>query len=97
MHGYPVMPQEGNAGSFFRVTALATSTALPSVPANVKYAVVQCEGNDVRWRADGTAPTATDGMWLPAGTERVFDSGATAALRFIQTAAGATLNIHYFV
>ena len=97
MQGYPVMPQEGTIGAYVRITALSTAVPLPSTPANVKYAVVQCEGNDVRWRADGTNPTATDGMWMPAGTERIFDSGAIAALRFIQAGPASVLNVNYFV
>jgi hypothetical protein len=97
MNGFPVMPQDGTASTFVKMSSLATAVNLTSIPANVKYAVVQCETADVRWRADGTAPTVTDGMLLPAGGERTFDSGSIAAVKFIQVSAAATLQVSYFV
>jgi len=90
------MPQDGTYNSYVKVTALSTAVNLPSIPVNVQYALIQCENGDVRWRADGTAPTTTDGMLMPAGTERTFDSGSISRLQFIQTSAAATLHVSYY-
>jgi len=49
----------------------------------------------VRWRDDGTAPTASVGMPLPAGTILSYD-GDLSRIRFIETAASAALNISYY-
>ena len=83
-----------SALGFQQITSLASSTAL-TVPGGATLAVIQAEGADVRWRDDGTAPTATVGMLLPAGAELRY-TGALAALRLIQASAGATVNVSYY-
>ena len=91
----PVVARGGlTALGFEQITSLSSSAAL-TVPSGATIAVVQAEGADVRWRDDGTAPTASVGMLLPAGAERVFDAGL-AAVRLIQTASGATANVSYY-
>lgn len=77
-----------------QITSLAASAAL-TVPSGATYALLQAEGQAVRWRDDGTAPTATIGMTLQAGGELRYD-GALQNIRFIQTAATATLNVSYY-
>lgn len=83
-----------SALGYQQITSLSTSTAL-TVPGGAGLAVIQAEGADVRWRDDGTAPTATVGMLLPAGAELRY-TGALAALRLIQVSAGATVNVSYY-
>ena len=93
----PVVARGGlTAMGFEQITSLSSSAAL-TVPSGATIAVVQAEGVDVRWRPDGatTAPTASVGMLLPAGAERVFDGGLYA-VRFIQTASGAVVNVSYY-
>jgi hypothetical protein len=79
-----------------QVTLGAASTAL-TVPAGAVKAVVAVETAAVRYRLDGatTAPTASVGMPVPAGST-VGLVGALAAVRFIRVAAGAVLNVCYF-
>jgi hypothetical protein len=75
---------------------VASSTAL-TVPAGATYAVVCVEAQNVRWTWDGTTtPTSTVGNLILAGQCTSF-SGASilAALRFIQTASSATLDVEY--
>lgn len=74
---------------------VVTSTAL-TVPATALQAQVCAAGNSVNYTFDGTTVTASVGMPLTTGQCIQF-SGATllAALRFIQTAATATLNVSY--
>lgn len=79
---------------------LAASTPL-TIPANnanngdPTYAIIQAEAQAVRWRDDGTDPTAAIGMTIPAGGELRYD-GNLAAIRFIQVTAGAILNVSYY-
>jgi hypothetical protein len=57
------------------------------------YMIVQNSGSvPVRWRDDGVAPTASVGMVLAAGTELDY-VGDFSGIKFIQTGAGAQLEI----
>jgi len=78
-----------------QIVGLAAATAL-TVPAGCGYAMVTPEDQSVRWRDDGVDPTATVGYPLAAGSELQYSASSFATLRFIQTAATATLNIIYY-
>lgn len=73
---------------------VVTSTAL-TVPATATQALVCVEGAAVRWADDGTAPTATVGQPLIIGQCKAW-SGSLSAIRFIQQAATATINVSYY-
>ncbi len=75
--------------------AITTSTALTAPPTALQ-AQVCASGNSVKYTYDGTTPTSSVGLPLAAGQCIQF-SGPTllAALRFIQTAATATLDVGY--
>lgn len=88
--------REGQCLGYVKQTALATAVGLSSIPANTVRATVQVEGGDVRWRGDGSNPTATDGMLLPANAERDFAPASLAALKFIQVSSAATLHVTYW-
>lgn len=89
-------PYAATQTGYQQIVGMAASTAL-TVPATSTYCVVQCETQAVRWRDDGTAPTATVGMPLATGVQIVFGGAAEiAAVRFIQQTATATLNISYY-
>ena len=85
-----------------QIVGLAASTAL-TVPARdlngiattPTVAMIIAEGQAVRWRDDGVAPTATVGMPLPVGAVLMYD-GDLKQIRFFQQAATATLNVSYF-
>ena len=66
-------------------------TGLAAMPVQ---AVIICE-QGIRWRDDGTAPTASVGMPLSSGTVFVYDGDLTR-LRIIQQAATATINVAYY-
>jgi len=51
---------------------LIVARALPTIPVAASKAVVQVEGSDVRYRADGTDPDVATGMLIPAGSTWVF-------------------------
>ncbi len=77
-----------------QITALSSAAAL-TVPDEARIALVQAESKSVRWRDDGTNPTASVGMVLDAGAAMLYD-GSLSAIRFIETAASAKLNISYY-
>jgi hypothetical protein len=63
----------------------------------VGYTIIQNSGTvAVRWRDDGTAPTATVGMILNAGGELDY-AGDPANLQFIQSAAGGQLEVSFYL
>lgn len=72
------------------------TTAVQLVPpAGAKVAYVIVQGNAVRYRTDGTAPTSAVGMPLAVGTLVMFDDNIEDK-RFIEQNAGAVLNIEYY-
>lgn len=77
---------------------VATATALPSIPTGTFEALLVCETQTVRWRDDGTNPTASVGMPLIANQAFPYMGNATslAAMRIIQTTATATCNVTYY-
>ena len=77
-----------------QITSLSASTAL-TVPTGATMALIVVETQGVRWRDDGTAPTASVGMPLATGVSLSYD-GDLKAIRFIQQALSATLNVSYY-
>lgn len=83
-----------NCLGYQQITSLSASTAL-TVPAGATRAIIIAESQGVRWRDDGTAPTASVGMVLPVLVTLSYD-GDLNRIRFIQQAASATLNVSYY-
>ncbi len=82
-----------------QITSLSTTTAL-TVPADASgrkasICIISTQTQGVRWRDDGTAPTASVGYPLLVGSEMTYQ-GALERLKFIETSASATLNICYY-
>lgn len=77
-----------------QITALASAAAL-TPPAGATVAYVTVEGQAVRWRDDGTAPTASVGNPVPANAQLVY-SGNLAAIQFIQQTASAIIDVSYY-
>ena len=77
-----------------QITSLSSSTAL-TVPAGATLALIVPEAQNVRWRDDGAAPTATVGMLVPANSSMSYD-GDLKAIRFIAATSGAILNVSYY-
>jgi hypothetical protein len=61
------------------------------IPDGAIRALIQAESQDLRWRDDGTAPTATVGMTLKVNTVLEYD-GDLEKIQFIQAAAGGIVN-----
>lgn len=77
-----------------QITSLAAAAAL-TIPAGARVAIIECETQNVRWRDDGTDPTATVGMILETGDEFLY-SGKLSKLKFIEAAASGKLNVSFY-
>ena len=77
-----------------QITSLSASTAL-TVPVGATMALIVAETQAVRWRDDGTAPTASVGMPLAAGVTLQYD-GDLHKIKFIEQTASAKINISYY-
>lgn len=72
------------------------TTDLNGLSAKPTLALIVAETQNVRWRDDGVAPTASVGMPLAAGVTLQYD-GDLSRIQFIEQTAGARLNISYYV
>lgn len=86
-----------------QITSLSAATGLtvpPRTPNGLNqkptFALIVAEGQSVRWRDDGTAPTASVGMPLVVGVPLQYD-GSLDRIQFIEQVAGAKLNISYYI
>lgn len=75
---------------FYQITSLSSAKSIAG--GNGREALIQCLDQNVRWRDDGTAPTASVGIRLHAG-ESFWYIGDVAKIQFIEETAGAELNI----
>ena len=74
------------------VATLATLT----VPSGATTALIQVEGANVRWRDDGTSPTASVGFLMYAGGAPQVFAGNLSAVSFIATTGSPTINVLYY-
>jgi len=77
-----------------QITNLSSAVGL-TVPVGATRALIAPLTKDIRWRDDKTAPTATIGMPVTAGTYLSYD-GDLQNIKFIETSASAELNITYY-
>lgn len=85
---------------YSRLTNLDTAKDLSQgdlgvIPAVAQIAIIQSEEQAVRWRDDGTAPTATVGLLLAAGAWIVY-YGDLKRIQFIEQAAGAIVHVSFY-
>lgn len=85
-----------------QITSLsaAASLTIPVVDKNglacrPAIAIITPETQAVRWRDDGTAPTASVGMPLAVGATLQYDGDLTK-IQFIEQTGSAKLNITYY-
>jgi hypothetical protein len=79
--------------------AVSSTSVSLTVPALARRALVQVQGASVRWRDDGTDPTAAIGMLLYTdGTipNEFLYEGDLDEIEFIRVSTDAVLNISYF-
>jgi len=78
------------------LNGLSAVKGLPNVPPKAIYALLQAHGNAVRWRDDGTDPTAAIGHLIPADKKYRYIS-ELLKIRFTEASASATLTVTYYV
>lgn len=61
------------------------------------YALATLETNPIRYRVDGTAPTASEGILVPTGsTFEVCGASEMRDFRMIRTGSDATVKVHFY-
>lgn len=77
-----------------QITSLSSATGL-TIPQGTTLALIVPETQNVRWRDDGTNPTASVGMPIFVGSSLSYD-GDLNRIKFIESTASAVLNISYY-
>jgi len=83
-----------------QITDVSAAVGL-TVPRNVEsaaanYALITPQTQAIRWRDDGTDPSATVGYPLAVGSELSYDGDLTK-IKFFEQAASAAINISYYI
>lgn len=86
----------GGASKGYQQLGTLSAAASLTVPAGASNAVIAVSGAPVRWRADGTAPTASVGMPVAAGATLVIGGMLMGSIEFIQQSGTAELDVTYF-
>jgi len=76
------------------ITGLSSAKGL-TVPTGAVYALIAVETKAIRWRDDGTNPTAATGMPQAADTERLY-TGDLSAIKLIEQSASAAVTVAYY-
>lgn len=83
------------AGTMESVTVSTTAVGIAALPAKATHAELQFEGDDVRIRFDGTAPTASVGPLFTDGTRVVWSRRRAEAAQMIRNAlTDVTVYVH---
>jgi hypothetical protein len=91
-----VLHLRGHSSTGYQALTVSTVAVAPTIPANTARCLIVVEAQPVRWRDDGTAPTATVGTLLTAG-QAVFYDGEPTRLQLIrQGATDATVHFSYY-
>jgi predicted hotdog family 3-hydroxylacyl-ACP dehydratase len=94
-----VQPTNSKPLGFLQLTGLSMKKGFDGpgdIPAGAAFVLLQAEGQDVRWRDDGTFPTAAVGMVLTAGDPPFLYDGDLAAIEFIEVSASAKVNAAFY-
>jgi hypothetical protein len=76
-----------------QLTSITAAVGL-TLPAGTERVILQAEAQNVRWRDDGTPPTATVGnLLIPGAVPLVLDGYDITKVEFIQATSGAILNV----
>lgn len=81
---------------YVQLTNLSGPAAMPTIPAGCVLATIIPENQNIRWRSDGTNPTASVGYPMYVGSELTYTAAQLSKMVFIEMAASATLNIYFW-
>lgn len=80
---------------FEPIADLSSVVGLPTPSVEAVYVLIQAHTKAIRWRDDGTDPTAAVGHLIPIGkTYRYL--GNLLAIRLIEAEASATASVTYY-
>ncbi len=79
----------------FAAGAINAATAL-TFPVGTQVAIFKPAAQAIRFRDDGTDPTAAIGYPVAVGTEYIYCSGSISRLKVIAQVAGAVLDVLYY-
>jgi hypothetical protein len=97
------MNQTGVQTALAATTGAAVALTIPTGNVRPTHAIIVVATNSIRWRADGTAPTASIGILTPAGSNIEFMdlAGDYSALisnfKAIGISGTAALDVAFFV
>ncbi len=77
-----------------QITSLSSATGL-TPPQGATLALIVPETQNVRWRDDGTDPTASVGMPIFVGASLSYD-GDFNKIKFIEETASAKINVSFY-
>jgi hypothetical protein len=77
-----------------QITSLSAATAL-TIPAGTGKVILRPATQAVRFRSDGTNPTASVGFPIPVGEKFELEISSLPAFRVIEQTASATLEVLY--
>lgn len=80
---------------YTQLTSLSSAVGLGTIPQGATLALIVPETQGVRWRDDGTDPTASVGMPVASGSYLSYD-GDLNRIKFIQQSASAKINISFY-
>ncbi len=92
--GFIVNGPYKSAGAAQMGLSVGASAVSLTVPSGASIAEICAEGG-VRYRDDGTAPTATVGMPVPSGTCFAY-SGPLSAIQFISESGTVSIDVSYY-
>jgi len=81
------------------VSNTAVGLSVPSITGagqQVRMAVVMVTGNSIRYRDDGTNPTASVGILIQPNTPIIVCQSSLAVIKFIRETSDAILDIAYY-
>lgn len=76
--------------------ATLISTCAGGIPARANLAVIKTEAQAIRWRDDGTSPTASVGLPMAVADAPLYYSGTLPQVSVISQVAGAKLNVLFY-
>lgn len=77
-----------------QITSLSAAAGL-TPPQGATLALIVPETQGIRWRDDGTNPTASVGMPVASGSYLSYD-GDLNRIKFIEQTASAKINVSYY-
>jgi hypothetical protein len=96
----PVIDDYRKPAGYGQDADFATASALPDLATaltnKARAALIQAEGDSLRWRDDGTDPTTSVGMLLSVGESFLY-VGDLNTIKIIESSTSSVINVSYYV